>query len=130
MVPVSAGSFTTLVAFPDVHETVAGSPATAGFEEKVHVLALATVAERVTLPPVAGSLLGLTVNDLTVGFAACTAKVPARAAGALSMRQAAAPTEVIARRPRSPGIVMGHVPFPVPGPREARHERGGMQERT
>jgi hypothetical protein len=69
-VVVLSGTFTSVVADPDVHETVTGRPVTAVLaDEKVQLDALATVAERATDPPVQGTGEGLAAKPLIAGNA-------------------------------------------------------------
>ena len=64
---VLADTVKSWLTLPDVHGTVTGNPGTAGVEEKVQLVALATTADRVTVPPERGSPTGVEANDATVG---------------------------------------------------------------
>ena len=64
---VLAGTVTSWLTLPDVQGTVTGNPGTAGVEEKVQLVALATTADRVTVPPERGSPTGVEANVATVG---------------------------------------------------------------
>lgn len=113
--PVLDGSFTVLEAFPDEQEMVTGSPLTVLLAENVHVLAPEAAALRVTLPPAAGRVAGVTANDLIAGLAAWWTVVPAGAGAAVITSRAAAQAGTVARRPRSQGFVMRSRSIPVPG---------------
>jgi hypothetical protein len=52
-----------------VHATVLGSPATAGLDERVHVDAPVTLAEKKTSPPPELSVAGVTVKLVMLGAA-------------------------------------------------------------
>ena len=65
--PVLAGKVISSSTVPREHATDAGSPATAGFDEKVHPVALVTSAERSTDPPEDGRTDGDAERPVTVG---------------------------------------------------------------
>ena len=65
--PVSAGIMTGSVAVPFVQGIVAGNPGTAGEDEKVQLIARATVADNVARPPEEVTEDGVTVGEDTVG---------------------------------------------------------------
>ena len=67
MLVVSAGTVTDTEALPDVHDTVLGSPVTAGVEENTQLVASVTVADNTTDPPVCGRVATEAVNELTTG---------------------------------------------------------------
>jgi hypothetical protein len=64
---VLAGTVTSWLTLPDVQGAVTGNPETVGVEEKVQLVALATTADRVTVPPERGSPTGVEANVATVG---------------------------------------------------------------
>ncbi|MGO9906910.1 MAG: hypothetical protein ACLPY3_14500 [Solirubrobacteraceae bacterium] len=66
-VVVLAGTVTDTEALPDVHDTVLGSPVTAGVEENTQLVASVTVADNTTDPPVCGRVATEAVNELTTG---------------------------------------------------------------
>lgn len=65
--PVLAGTVTESEALPPVHETVFGNPETAGDEENTQFVVPVTDAESVTDPPACGSVVGVALNDVTLG---------------------------------------------------------------
>jgi len=65
--PVSAGIVTCSVTVPLVQGIVAGNPGTAGEDEKVQLIALATAPDNVTRPPEEDTEDGVTVGEDTVG---------------------------------------------------------------
>jgi IS5 family transposase len=81
---LSAGRRTERWSLPDAHGTTTGRPLSAGTEESAHVRDRASFADKVTLPPFEGSLLGVTEKLCTAGAAAFTtaALAPAGAAAA------------------------------------------------
>jgi hypothetical protein len=68
--PVLAGIVTGSVTVPFEQGTVAGSPGMAGEDENVQLVALATVADRVTDPPAEVTDEGMTVGVDTIGAGA------------------------------------------------------------
>ena len=67
LLPVSAGIVTCSDTIPFMQGIVAGNPGTAGEDEKVQLIALATVADNVTTPPEEVTEDGVTVGGDTVG---------------------------------------------------------------
>jgi hypothetical protein len=89
LVVALAGTVMLWLTVPEVHGTVAGSPATVGTEEKTQEEALLTWAESNTGPPAEPSEVGVAAKPATVGavevaLAAGAAIAPADATGAAS----------------------------------------------
>jgi hypothetical protein len=61
------GNETVTDTFPLVHGTVTGKPTTAPLDDRVQVWARITVAEIVTVPPLAGRFGGLATNEVRSG---------------------------------------------------------------
>jgi hypothetical protein len=65
--PPLGGTVTDTVALPAVHETVFGSPESAGDEANTQVFVAVTEAESWTDPPAWGSTVGVAVNEVILG---------------------------------------------------------------
>jgi hypothetical protein len=91
-IPVLVGTFTFSSTVPLEHGSVAGSPTTGLFEVNVQLVALVTLADKVTAPPDEPSEGGVAAKEETVGFAGLAPIAAATAVDQMDNAAATAPT--------------------------------------